>query len=98
MFLYGEQNRGLPEQPFTATVLLRDIAVIALCALVVWQIYRPEHDLVRFGGLIDDPSAGVFENARDAPPSWLPERLRPRTAWGQARRTADARRDSPLEV
>ena len=33
MFLYGEQNRGLPEQWFTATVLLRDVAVIALCAL-----------------------------------------------------------------
>ena len=28
LFLYGEQNRGLPEQPFTAMVLLRDIAVI----------------------------------------------------------------------
>ncbi len=35
MFLYGEQNRGLPEQWFTATVLLRDIAVIGLCALVI---------------------------------------------------------------
>ena len=40
LYLYGEQNHGLPEQWFTVTVLLRDIAVIALCALVIRQIYR----------------------------------------------------------
>jgi uncharacterized membrane protein len=77
MFLYGEQNRGLPEQWFTATVLLRDIAVIALCALVIRQIYRPEFDLVRCRGQADDPSGGVFEHAPDAPPAWLPDWLRP---------------------
>jgi uncharacterized membrane protein len=60
-------------------VLLRDLAVMALCAMVVWQIYRPERDLVRFGG-IDDPSGGVFDNAPDAPPAWLPLWLRPRPA------------------
>ncbi len=78
-YLYGDQARGLPEQPFTATVLLRDIAVIALCVMVVWQIYRPERDLVRFGGRVDDPSGGIYENAPDCPPAWLPARLRPRT-------------------
>ena len=77
MFLYGEQNRGLPEQPFTVTVLLRDIAVIVLCALVIRQIYRPELDLVRCRGRVDDPSGGVFERAPDAPPNWLPDWLRP---------------------
>jgi uncharacterized membrane protein len=77
MFLYGEQNRGLPEQPFTVTVLLRDIAVIVLCALVIRQIYRPELDLVRCRGQVDDPSGGVFERAPDAPPNWLPDWLRP---------------------
>ncbi len=77
MFLYGEQNRGLPEQWFTATVLLRDIAVIALCALVIRQIYRPELDLVRCRGQVDDPSGGVFERAPDAPPDWVPDWLRP---------------------
>jgi uncharacterized membrane protein len=77
LFLYGEENRGLPEQWFTATVLLRDIAVIALCALVIRQIYRPELDLVRYGGRVDDPSGGVFDWATDAPPRWLPDWLRP---------------------
>jgi len=77
MFLYGEQNRGLPEQPFTVTVLLRDIAVIVLCALVIRAIYRPELDLVRCRGDVDDPSGGVFELAPDSPPRWLPDWLRP---------------------
>ena len=77
-YLYGDQTRGLPEQPFTITVLLRDLAVLALCALVVWQIYHPERDLVRFGGRVDDPSGGIYENTADAPPAWLPSWLRPR--------------------
>jgi uncharacterized membrane protein len=77
LFLFGEQKMGLPQQWFTTTVLLRDIAVMTLCALVIRQIYRPELDLVRHGGRVDDPSGGVFEHARDAPPKWLPARLRP---------------------
>jgi len=79
-YLYNDPNHGLSEQPFTVMVVLRDAAVMALCAMVVWQIYRPEHDLVRFGGSIDDPSGGVFDNAPDAPPAWLPSWLRVRTA------------------
>ncbi|MCV7366006.1 hypothetical protein CRI77_14835 [Mycolicibacterium duvalii] len=77
LYLYGEQNRGLPEQWFTATVLLRDLAVLTLCALVVRQIYRPALDLVRGAG-VDDPAGGVFDRAPDAPPRWLPDWLRPR--------------------
>ncbi len=77
LFLYGEQNRGLPEQWFTITVLLRDIAVVALCTLVIRQIYRPQLDLVRNHGRFDDPSGGVFDRASDAPPKWLPDWLRP---------------------
>jgi uncharacterized membrane protein len=77
LYLYGESNKGLPEQWFTATVLLRDLAVIGLCALVIRQIYCPEEDLVRYGGRIDDPTGGVFDDAPDAPPPWLPKRLRP---------------------
>ncbi len=75
--LYGNPNRGLPEQWFTATVLLRDVAVVALCALVIRQIYRPDEDLVRWGGRVDDPAGGAFDRAPDAPPGWLPDWLRP---------------------
>ncbi|MGE0776919.1 glycosyltransferase family 87 protein [Mycolicibacterium sp.] len=80
LYLFGEQKMGLPEQWFTATVLLRDIAVVALCALVIRQIYRPELDLVRGTGPVDDPAGGVFSRAPDAPPAWLPDWLRPRPA------------------
>lgn len=79
LYLFGEQKMGLPEQWFTATVLLRDIAVILLCALVIHQIYRPNVDLVRQGG-VDDPAGGVFDGARDAPPRRLPDWLRPTPA------------------
>jgi uncharacterized membrane protein len=78
LYLFGEQKMGLPQQWFTTTVLLRDVAVMTLCALVLRQIYQPELDLVRHGGRVDDPSGGVFEYAPDAPPRWLPARLRPR--------------------
>jgi uncharacterized membrane protein len=76
-YLYGNPNRGLPEEFFTTTVLLRDIAVIALCVLVIRQIYRPDEDLVRWGGRVDDPAGGPFDRAPDAPPGWLPHWLRP---------------------
>ncbi|OBI45422.1 hypothetical protein A5706_31450 [Mycobacterium sp. E796] len=76
-YLYGNPNRGLPAQFFTTTVLLRDIAVVALCVLVLRQIYRPEEDLVRWGGRVDDPAGGPFDRASDAPPRWLPDWLRP---------------------
>ena len=92
LFLYGEQNRGLPEQWLTITVLLRDIAVIGLCALVIRQIYRPELDLVRNHGQLDDPSGGVFDGAPDAPPRGLPKWLRPN---GQHGRPDEAPSDDP---
>jgi uncharacterized membrane protein len=77
LYLYGQGNKGLPEQPFTVMVLLRDLAVIGLCALVIRQIYRPELDLVRFRGEVDDPAGGVFDGAPDNPPRWLPDWWRP---------------------
>jgi uncharacterized membrane protein len=76
-YLYSVPNRGLPEQWFTAAVLLRDVAVVLLCVLVVRQIYRPGEDLVRWRGRVDDPVGGVFDRAADAPPGWLPSWLRP---------------------
>ncbi|WIM86706.1 glycosyltransferase family 87 protein [Candidatus Mycobacterium wuenschmannii] len=86
-YLYSVPDRGLPQQWFTTTVLLRDIAVLVLCALVVRQIYRTEDDLVRWGGRVDDPAGGVFDRAPDAPSEALPAWLRPR---GLQRATASA--------
>lgn len=91
-YLYGEQNKGLPEQWFTTTVLLRDLAVVGLVILVIRQIYRPAQDLVRLGGRIDDPSGGVFDRAADAFPPWWPRRLQPAVR-SHAEEVSDAGRD-----
>lgn len=78
MFYYlGEDRKGLPEVWFTGTVLLRDLAVVALCVLILRQIYRPAEDLVRRDG-VDDPVGGVLDRAPDPESPWLPPLLRPR--------------------
>jgi uncharacterized membrane protein len=65
MYYYlGVDNKGLPEQWFTTTVVVRDIAVIGLCALIVRQIYRPSEDLIRNGSAVD-PLGGVLDGAAD---------------------------------
>ncbi|MBP2188355.1 putative membrane protein [Nocardia goodfellowii] len=77
MFYYlGLDRKGLPEQWFTGTVALRDLAVLGLCALIVWQVYHPEQDLVR-RDFVDDPVGGVADRAPDPLLPWLPEWLRP---------------------
>ncbi|MFC9432860.1 glycosyltransferase family 87 protein [Nocardia sp. NPDC057030] len=80
MFYYlGLDKKGLPEQWFTGAVVLRDLAVVALCALIVRQIYRPGEDLVR-RDYVDDPIGGIVDRAPDPLLAWLPEFLRPRVA------------------
>jgi hypothetical protein len=44
--------------------VIRDIAVLGLCALIIYEIYRPTRDLVRMGGE-DDPAGGVLDGAPD---------------------------------
>jgi uncharacterized membrane protein len=98
LYLYGDQNRGLPEQWFTTTVLVRDLAVMALCGLVVWQIYHSERDLVRWRGRVDDPTGGIFDNARDAPPGWLPSWLRVQPPGRETERSAEEINDPAVPV
>jgi uncharacterized membrane protein len=59
----------------TRTPLQRG-ATLLLVYLVIRDVLRPEKDLVRIAG-DDDPSGGVFDDAEDRPPNWLPKRLRP---------------------
>jgi uncharacterized membrane protein len=63
-FYLGPLEGGWGQNPFLITVCIRDFAVAALCARVIYEIYRPEHDLVRQSG-DDDPVGGVLEGARD---------------------------------
>ncbi|MDT8910500.1 glycosyltransferase 87 family protein [Amycolatopsis sp. PS_44_ISF1] len=65
MFYYlGTDHKGLPEGWFLGTVVLRDLAVLGLCVLVIREVYRPRTDLVRLSG-DDDPAGGVLDRARD---------------------------------
>ncbi|HET9142151.1 glycosyltransferase family 87 protein [Actinophytocola sp.] len=68
MFYLGvdpnEGKKGLPVEWFMSAVVLRDLVVIGLCVLVVYEIYHPARDLVRAGG-VDDPAGGVLDGAPD---------------------------------
>jgi uncharacterized membrane protein len=57
-------SQGIGYGWFEAAVLLRDAALIFLIACVVFEIFRPEHDVVRRDGE-DDPAGGVLDGARD---------------------------------
>ena len=64
MFYLGDDKKGLPIDWFLSFVVLRDLAVLGLCAVIVYEIYRPTRDLIRMGGE-DDPAGGVLDGARD---------------------------------
>ncbi|HVV18635.1 MAG TPA: glycosyltransferase 87 family protein [Pseudonocardiaceae bacterium] len=57
-------DRGLPQGWFLGMVIIRDLAVLGLCALIIRDIYRPSADLVRLAG-DDDPSGGFLDEAPD---------------------------------
>jgi uncharacterized membrane protein len=50
---------------YFAALLARFLTVLLLCALVIWDIIRPERDVVRAGDLADDPAGGVLDRAPD---------------------------------
>ena len=65
MFYYlGPDHRGLPQGWFLGTVVVRDLAVLGLCVLVIREIYQPSTDLVRLAG-DDDPAGGFLDGAPD---------------------------------
>ena len=55
---------GWPVTPLLDMIVVRDLAVVALCGLVIYEIYHPERDLVRRAG-DDDPAGGVLDGAPD---------------------------------
>jgi uncharacterized membrane protein len=55
---------GIPIDLFFTAVWLRDLALVALMALVVREVLRPEEDVVRADGS-DDPAGGVLDGAED---------------------------------
>ncbi|MGH3318677.1 MAG: glycosyltransferase family 87 protein [Streptosporangiaceae bacterium] len=55
---------GLDPTLYATAVFARAGAVLLLAAVVVWNILRPDSDLVRADGT-DDPAGGVLDGARD---------------------------------
>lgn len=80
MYYYlGTSNKGLPAPWFYGAVVLRDLAVIAVAALIVRSVLRPGLDPVRRRpGRPDpapvgaDPDGGVLDGAPDA--AWFRRR------------------------
>jgi uncharacterized membrane protein len=50
---------------FLTAVIVRDAVLLGYCALVVRDVLRPEHDVVRVDGS-DDPAGGVLNDATKA--------------------------------
>ena len=63
-YFHGVANKGIGPETFHPLVLVRDLMVVAICVVVIREIYRPHLDLVRMahqgtpGG--PDPLAGVL--------------------------------------
>lgn len=60
----GDPAHSIPYGWLLVFVLARDAMVLALCALVVREMWRPELDIVRSDGL-DDPGGGPYDGAPD---------------------------------
>lgn len=69
----AEPGRGNSPEDFLRVVVLRDVLVLALCAIVIWTIYVPKHDPVRRDG-VDDPAGGPLDGAPTGRPRWLSPR------------------------
>ncbi|MBA2765316.1 MAG: DUF2029 domain-containing protein [Thermoleophilaceae bacterium] len=64
LFYLGPEQGGWSIQPFLGVVVARDLAVLALCLLVVRDIWAPGRDPLRGDGS-DDPHGGVLDQAPD---------------------------------
>ncbi|PZG49812.1 hypothetical protein C1I98_11280 [Spongiactinospora gelatinilytica] len=60
----GNAHLGITADTYFTAVWGRALTIVIMMAFVVRDIMRPEHDLVRQGG-VDDPSGGVFDGAPD---------------------------------
>lgn len=57
-------KQPLPENLFLAATWIRLIGLLVFSAFVVFDALRPDHDVVRAGG-VDDPDGGVLSDAED---------------------------------
>ncbi len=60
----GDAHQGLPAEGYQLAIAAHLLGTLYLCAMVVRDVLRPEHDPVRRDGS-DDPSGGVLDEAPD---------------------------------
>ena len=58
-------SQGIGEMWFFSAIWIRDLMLLVLIGIVVRDILRPEHDVVRRSGM-DDPAGGVLDGAPDS--------------------------------
>jgi uncharacterized membrane protein len=63
-FTTGGNNKGLPQDGYDLAIAVHLLGTIYLCAVVVRDIWFPDHDPARADGS-DDPSGGVLDGAED---------------------------------
>ena len=66
LWYLGTANRGIREEWFWMAVLVPRRRRAVLVALVVREVWRPDHDVVRTSWPgVDDPAGGVLDHAPD---------------------------------
>ncbi|CAL9471499.1 glycosyltransferase family 87 protein [Streptomyces sp. enrichment culture] len=64
VYVTTEHKHGLPQEGYHFAIALHLAGTLYLCAMIVWDVLRPERDTVRLDGS-DDPSGGVLDGAED---------------------------------
>ena len=100
-YFHGVANKGIDPELFHVLVLARNLLVVAVCVVVIVEIYRPDLDMVRRSHAGDpagtDPLAGVLADPREPLVTGLARRrdasgdARDRAARDGAARDGDAR-------
>ena len=60
-----KSGAGVSYNVFATAVVVRDLMLLFLCALIVRDVLRPQHDPVRKDGIDDDPAGGVLDGVPD---------------------------------
>ncbi len=60
----GQSAHGISYGWLVLVLLVRDALLIAIAALIIYEMWHPELDVVRSAGM-DDPAGGVFNGAPD---------------------------------
>lgn len=67
------RDHGVSAGPFFTAVVFRNLMLLTMSGLIIRDMYRPNHDVVRRDG-VDDPAGGVLDGTDDRWPAWWPLR------------------------